>query len=71
MEMTVIIEKEPESATIRGDGYTDLLYRRVITDKATGEVVVRDVVSELVQTELVAEEIAKLRETRPSAEQAP
>lgn len=65
MEMTVIIEKEPESATIRGDGYTDLLYRRVITDKATGEVLVRDVVSEIVESAKVAEELARMCQKRP------
>ena len=68
--MTVAVEKTVESATVRNDGFTDVLYRRVITDTESGEVIVRDVVRELVETELVAEEIAKLRETRPSAKQA-
>ena len=68
--INVTIEKTAESATVRNDGFTDILYRRVITDTASGEVIVRDVVCEIVENALVAEEIAKLRETRPSAEQA-
>ena len=68
--LTVTVERTAESATVRNDGLTDILYRRVITDTASGEVIVRDVVRELVETGLVAEEIAKLQETTPSAEQA-
>lgn len=62
--MTVTVERTAESATVRNDGLTDILYRRVITDTASGEVIVRDVVRELVETELVAEEIAKLQEAK-------
>ena len=66
--MTITIEKAVESATVRNDGFTDILYRRVIRNAESSEVIVRDVVRELTETALVAEEIAKLRETRPSAE---
>ena len=69
MEATVIIEKEVESATLRGDGFTDVLYRRTITDKATGEVLVRDVVSETVENGSVVEEIEKLSKTRPAEQE--
>jgi len=71
MEVTVIIEKEAESATVRSDGLTDVLSRRTITDKATGEVIVCDVVRETVETHEIASEIERLRKTRPEDANSP
>lgn len=67
--MTVTIEKTVESATVRSDGFTDVLYRRVITDAASGEVIVRDVVRELLESAAVAEEIVSLSKTKPAPQE--
>ena len=66
--MTVTIEKAVESATVRNDGFTDILYRRVIRNAESSEVIVRDVVRDLAETALVAEEIEQLSKTRPAEE---
>lgn len=67
--MTVTIEKTAESATVRGDGMTDILYRRVIRNAESSEVIVRDVVRELAETARVAEEIAALSKTKPAPQE--
>lgn len=69
--MTVTIEKTVESATVRKDGFTDILYRRVITATDSGELLVRDVVRELVETALVAGEIERLQKARPENADTP
>lgn len=60
MEATVIIDREAETVTVRGDGMSDVLYRRTITDKSTGEVIVRDVVRETVETSDVRVELDRM-----------
>ena len=67
--MTVAVEKTVESATVRNDGFTDVLYRRVITDTESGEVIVRDVVRELLESAAVAEEIVRLSKTKPAPQE--
>ena len=67
--MTVTIEKTVESATVRNDGFTDILYRRVITATDSGEVLVRDVVRELLESAAVAEEIVSLSKTKPAPQE--
>ena len=67
--MTVTIEKTVESATVRNDGLTDILYRRVITATDSGEVIVRDVVRELLESAAVAEEIVSLSKTKPAPQE--
>ena len=67
--MAVAVEKTVESATVRNDGFTDVLYRRVITDTESGEVIVRDVVRELLESAAVAEEIVRLSKTKPAPQE--
>ena len=69
--MTVTIDKTAVSATVRDDGYTELLYNRIIADQETGEVIVRDVVSEMALTHKVAAEVEKLIAEKAHAKQAP
>ena len=67
--MTVTIEKTVESATVRNDGFTDVLYRRVIRNAESSEVIVRDVVRELLESAAVAEEIARLSKTKSAPQE--
>ena len=67
--MTVTIEKTVESATVRNDGFTDVLYRRVIRNAESSEVIVRDVVRELLESAAVAEEIARLSKATPAPQE--
>lgn len=67
--VTVAIDKKAISATVRDDGYTEVLYDRTITDQETGEVIVRDVVSELALTHRVAEEISTLSKAVPERQE--
>ena len=44
--MTVSVEMVVETVTITAEGMADTLYRRTVTDTATGDVVLRDIVRE-------------------------
>ena len=61
----VTIEKTATSVTVRDDGMSDVLYSRVITDVDTGDVIVRDVVRETVETAKVFDELESLKATKP------
>jgi len=60
MATNVTIEKEATSVTVRDDGMSDIMYRRVITDVDSGQVIVRDVVRETVETAAVLADIEAL-----------
>ena len=64
----VTIEKTATSVTVRDDGMSDVMYSRVITDVETGDVVVRDVVRETVETAKVFGELESLKAIEPSSD---
>jgi hypothetical protein len=45
-QMNVSIEMVVDTVTITADGMADTIYRRTVTDNATGDVVLRDAVRE-------------------------
>lgn len=65
---SVTIEKIATSVTVRDDGMSDVMYTRVITDADSGQVIVRDVVRETVETETVASELESLKVIKPSSD---
>jgi len=67
-QVTVTIEKTATSVTVRDDGMSDIMYTRLITDVDTGDVIVRDVVRETVETATVVSEIESLKATEPSSD---
>ena len=67
-QVAVTIEKTATSVTVRDDGMSDIMYTRLITDVDTGDVIVRDVVRETVETATVVSEIESLKETEPSSD---
>ena len=50
-EVTVIEEMVAESVTVTADGMADILYKRTLTNTATGEILVNDVVRESMPVE--------------------
>jgi len=67
-QVAVTIEKTATSVTVRDDGMSDIMYTRLITDVDTGDVIVRDVVRETVETATVVSEIESLKATEPSSD---
>jgi hypothetical protein len=47
-QMTVSIEMVVDTVTITAEGMADTIYRRTVTDTATGDVVLRDAVRETI-----------------------
>ena len=66
--MEVSIEKTAQSITVRDDGMSDVMYSRVITDVATGDAIVRDVIRETVETAKVVSELEALKAIKPSGD---
>ena len=56
----VTIDKTATSVTVRDDGMSDVMYSRVITDVVSGQIIVRDVVRETVETEKALRDIEAL-----------
>ena len=67
-QVTVSIEKTATSVTVRDDGTSDVMYARLITDVDTGDVIVRDVVRETVETATVISELESLKAIEPSSD---
>jgi hypothetical protein len=67
-QVSVSIEKTATSVTVRDDGMSDVMYARLITDVDTGDVIVRDVVRETVETATVFSEIESLKAIEPSSD---
>lgn len=64
----VTIENTATSVTVRDDGMSDVMYSRVITDVDSGQVIVRDVVRETVETAKVVGELESLKAIKPSSD---
>ena len=67
-QVTVTIEKTATSVTVRDDGMSDVMYARVITGVDSGQVIVRDVVRETVETAKVFDELETLKAIKPSSD---
>jgi hypothetical protein len=67
-QVNVTIEKTATSVTVRDDGMSDVMYSRVITDVDSGQVIVRDVVRETVETATVVSELESLKAIEPSSD---
>ena len=62
---SVTVEKTATSVSVRNDGMSDIMYSRVITDVDSGQVIVRDVVRETVETAKVLKDIEALAAIEP------
>lgn len=61
-QMNVSIEMVVDTVTITAEGMADTIYRRTVTDTATGDVVLRDVVRETAPIEDVFGGVVKTAE---------